>query len=122
MNISDVVVNQTTGMCLARERIPAGIVGATVTVHFADPIWDGLEKKVVFRGDELSKIADKFDGTTAVIPAEVIAEPGTALYFGIWGYAPDGSLQIPLIEVRLGRTERATDPGSDPEADPGLPI
>lgn len=105
-----------------RKRIPAGAVGLTVTVHFADPLWDRLEKTVVFRGRELEKIADRFDGTTAVIPAEVIAEPDTVLYFGIWGHEPEGILQLPLIEVRLGTTERATQPGSDPEADPTLPI
>lgn len=122
MNIANIVVNQTTGLCTMRRRIPAGVVGATVTVTFADPMWERMEKKVVFRGGELVKIADRFDGATAVIPAEVIAEPDTALYFGIWGYAPEGGLQLPLIEVRLGYTERATEPGSDPEADPGLPI
>lgn len=122
MNIANIVVNQTTGFCAARMRIPAGVVGATVTVTFADPLWDRLEKRVVFRGGDLVKIADRFDGTTAVIPAEVIAEPGTALYFGIWGHDPDGILQLPLIEVRLGQTERASEPGADPDADPDLPI
>lgn len=122
MNIANIVVNQTTGVCTMRKRIPAGAVGLTVTVHFADPLWDRLEKTVVFRGRELEKIADRFDGTTAVIPAEVIAEPDTVLYFGIWGHEPEGILQLPLIEVRLGTTERATQPGSDPEADPDLPI
>lgn len=122
MNIANIVVNQTTGICTMRKRIPAGASGLTVTVHFADPLWERLEKTVVFRGRELEKIADRFDGTTAIIPAEVIAEPDTALYFGIWGHEPEGILQLPLIEVRLGTTERATQPGSDPEADPDLPI
>lgn len=123
MNIANIVVNQTTGICTMRKRIPAGAVGLTVTVHFADPLWDRLEKTVVFRGsNKIEKIADRFDGTTAIIPAEVIAEPGTTLYFGIWGHDPEGILQLPLIEVRLGTTERATQPGSDPEADPDLPI
>lgn len=123
MNIANIVVNQTTGICTMRKRIPAGTVGAAVTVHFADPLWERLEKTVVFRGsNKIEKIADRFDGTTAVIPAEVIAEPGTTLYFGIWGHDPEGILQLPLIEVRLGTTERATQPGSDPDADPTLPI
>ena len=122
MNIADIVVNQTTGVCTMRKRIPAGAAGLTATVHFADPLWDRMEKKVVFRGRELEKIADRFDGTTAVIPAEVISEPDTVLYFGIWGHEREGILQLPLIEVRLGTTERATQPGSDPDADPTLPI
>lgn len=122
MNIANIVVNQTTGICTMRKRIPAGASGLTVTVHFADPLWERLKKTVVFRGRELEKIADRFDGTTAVIPAEVIAEPDTSLYFGIWGHDPEGILQLPLIEVRLGTTERATQPGSDPDADPDLPI
>lgn len=120
MEIAKIAVGSTTGCCLSRQRIPAGIVGATVSVSFTDPVWDDLEKTVVFRCDE-SRIAE-FDGETAIVPWEVVTQPGLRLYFGIWGHNPKSGLQIPLIEVYLGATELATDPGADPGADPELPI
>lgn len=120
MEIAKIAVGSTTGCCLSRQRIPAGIVGATVSVSFTDPVWDDLEKTVVFRCDD-SRIAE-FDGETAVVPWEVVTQPGLRLYFGIWGHNPQTGLQIPLIEVYLGATEVATDPGADPGTDPTLPI
>lgn len=120
MEIAKIIVNATTGRCLLLKRIPARIVGATVTVEFCDPVWDRLTKTVVFRGSE-TKIA-KFDGKTAVIPWEVVQEPGQVVLFGIWGSDPESDLQLPLIEVMVGTVEDATDPNADPSTDPTLPI
>lgn len=120
MEIARIEVGRTTGTCTRRGRIPAGIVGASVQVSFTDPVWHNLIKTVVFRGKE-TRIAE-FDGAVAVIPHEVVAEPGVTLYFGIFGHDPDSDLQIPLIEVRLGTTEAATDANADPGTDPTLPI
>lgn len=120
MEIARIEVGRTTGTCTRRGRIPAGIVGASVQVSFTDPVWHNLIKTVVFRGKE-TRIAE-FDGAVAVIPHEVVAEPGGTLYFGIFGHDPDSDLQIPLIEVRLGITEAATDANADPGTDPTLPI
>ena len=120
MEIARIEVGRTTGICTRRGRIPARIVGASVLVSFTDPVWDKLIKTVAFRGKE-TRIAE-FDGDVAVIPHEVIPEPGVALYFGIYGHDPDSDLQIPLIEVRLGTTEASTDADADPGAAPTLPI
>ena len=120
MEIARIEVGRTTGVCTRRERIPAGIAGASVQVSFTDPVWGNLIKTVVFRGKE-TRIAE-FDGNVAVIPHEVIPEPRIALYFGIFGHDPESDLQIPLIEVRLGTTEASTDADADPGTDPTLPI
>jgi len=120
MEIAKIQVSATTGRCLSIRRIPAKLVGGTVSVEFADSIWDRLSKTVVFRCGE-SRIAE-FDGTTAIIPWEILEEPGKRLYFGIWGNAPDAELQIPLIEVPIGVVETATDPDADPGTDPTLPV
>lgn len=120
MEIAKILVNQTTGHCMTRRRIPAGLVGGTVSVEFDDPIWDRLVKTVVFRGTEVK--AAEFDGKTAVIPWEALEHPGPYLFFGIWGSDPDSALQLPLIEVRIGPIEDATDPTADPGTDPTLPI
>lgn len=120
MEIARIEVGRTTGACTRRERIPAGIGGASVQVSFTDPVWDNLIKTVVFRGKG-TKIAE-FDGAVAEIPHEVIPEPRIALYFGIFGHDPNTDLQIPLIEVYLGTTEKSTDANADPGTDPTLPI
>lgn len=120
MEIAKVVVNQTSGCCTTRARIPAGIVGAKVSVSFSDPIWEGLQKTVVFRGAE-SRIAE-FDGTTAIVPAEAVAKAGETLFFGIWGFDAQRELQLPLIEVRIGIVEESTNPNHDPDTDPSLPV
>ena len=120
MEIAKILVNSTTGRCLTRKQIPARLVGGTVSVEFADPIWHRLNKTVVFRCEQ-SRNAE-FDGTTAVIPWELLQQPGKRLYFGIWGNDPDSDLQIPLIEVPIGVVEESTNPDSTPGADPTLPI
>lgn len=120
MEIAKIQVDATTGRCLSRKRIPAGLVGGTVSVEFAAPIWCSLSKTVVFRCEEI-KVAE-FDGMDAVIPWELVEKPGKRLYFGIWGNDPDSDLQLPLIEVPIGVVEESTDPNADPGTDPTMPI
>lgn len=121
MEIAQIVIQETTGSCILRKRIPAGLVGGTVSIEFASPVWQDLKKTVVFRGKD-TRIAGPFDGKTAVVPWEVLAEPDVQIYFGLYGYDPERNLQLPLIEVRLGQTVKATEPNADPGADPELPI
>lgn len=121
MEVAKVLVGSTSGGCLWRRRIPAGqAVGLKVSVDFSDPAWDAMTKTVVFRGTG-SRIAE-FDGKTAVIPWEVLEKPGTRIWFGIYGHNPETGMQLPLIEVNIGETERSTDPQADPGTDPTLPI
>ena len=120
MIIAKIRVNATTGVCVNRRRIPAGLVGGTVAVEFADPIWNKLAKTVVFRGN--GSYPAKFDGSLATIPWEAVSQPGHRLFFGIWGSDPDSGLQLPLIEVDIGVTETSTDPEATPGTDPTLPI
>lgn len=120
MEIAKIEIGKTTGICTSRRRIPAGIVGATVSVVFKDYVWNDLTKTVVFRGNG-SRIAE-FDGTVAVIPGDVVAEPGVRLHFGIWGHNPKTGLQLPLIEIPIGITEKATYPEAAPGVNPALPI
>jgi hypothetical protein len=121
VELAKIIVHKTTGHCLLRRRIPARAKKAVcVSVEFDDPVWDGLVKTVVFRGNG-KKIAD-FDGEIAIVPWEVLENPGPSLWFGIWGSDPDTGLQLPLIEVRIGTIEESTDPDADPGTDPTLPI
>lgn len=120
MNVAKILVGSTSGIVRDRDRIPAGAAGLTVSVVFTDPVWDDMMKTVVFRGTG-SKIAE-FDGKTAVIPWEVLTEPNVRIYFGVYGHNPDTGMQLPLIEVDIGCTERATDPQADLGTDPSLPV
>lgn len=120
MEIAKILVGATSGTARNRLRIPARAAGLTVSVIFTDPAWDNLTKTVVFRGTG-SRISE-FDGKTAVIPWEVLAEPGTRVYFGIYGTDPANDIALPLIEVDIGVTERSADPQADPGTDPTLPI
>lgn len=121
MEIAQIVIHETTGSCILRKFIPAGLVGGTVSIVFASPVWQDLKKTVVFRGED-TRIAGTFDGKTAVIPWEILEKPDVQIYFGLYGYDPERNLQLPLIEVRLGQTVKATEPNADPGADPELPI
>ena len=122
MEVAKIFVASTSGIARNRKRIPAGktVSGLTVSVEFTDPVWEDMIKTVVFRGTD-SRIAE-FDGKTAVIPWEVLTEPGVRIWFGIFGHNPDTGMQLPLIEVDIGVTERATDPLADPGTEPTLPI
>lgn len=120
MEIAKILVGATSGTVRNRLRIPARASGLTVSVVFTDPVWDSLTKTVVFRGTG-SRIAE-FDGKTAVIPWEVLSDPGTRVYFGIYGTNSKTGVQLPLIEVDIGITERSADPQTDPGTDPTLPI
>jgi hypothetical protein len=120
MEIAKILIGATSGMARNRLRIPARAAGLTVSVIFTDPVWDHLTKTVVFRGTG-NRIAD-FDGKTAVIPWEVLEEPGIRVYFGIYGTDSANDIALPLIEVYIGVTERSSDPQADPGAEPTLPI
>lgn len=122
MEVAKIFVGSTSGIARNRKRIPAGktVSGLTVSVEFTDPVWEDMTKTVVFRGTD-SRIAE-FDGKTAVIPWEVLTEPGVRIWFGIFGHNPETGMQLPLIEVEIGATERATDPLADPGTEPTLPI
>lgn len=120
MEVAKILVGATSGIAQSRLRIPAGAAGLTVSVIFTDAVWDTLTKTVVFRGTG-SRIAE-FDGKTAVIPWEVLAEPGARVYFGVYGTDSESGVALPLIEVDIGITERASDPQADPGTDPTLPI
>lgn len=101
-------------------KIPAGIVGATVSIEYTDPLWDGLTKTVVFRGVCTKDILNA--GTVVTVPPEVVASAGKPLHVGVYGVNADGKLIIPTLWADLGRVCSATDPSGDTSADPSLPI
>ncbi len=120
MNMATIVVSGVYAHARMYSTIPAGIVGATVTFEFIDPIWEGLTKTAVFQGAETRDVI--LTGNTAVIPAETVAKAGPMLKVGIYGVDAENNLVIPTLWAAIGGIRDAADPSGDPGTDPELPI
>lgn len=100
--------------------IPAGIIGATVSIEYTDSMWDGLSKTVVFKGAETRTIANA--GNVVTVPAEVVARKNVVLRVGIYGVDAEEKIAIPTLWADLKVVSDATDPSGDPATDPSLPV
>lgn len=100
--------------------IPAGIVGASLSIEYKDPMWEDLNKTVVFRGCQTKDIVNA--GDSVVIPAEVVEEQGIHIAVGVYGTDKYGEIVIPTIWASLGVTQSAADPSGDTSTDPQLPV
>lgn len=101
--------------------IPAGIIGGKVRMEYADPLWDGLSKTVVFRGRQITK--DVLNaGELVNIPPEIAARPGDSLFVGVYGTDVNGNIAIPTLWADLGRVRAAADPSGDTSTDESLPV
>lgn len=102
------------------KEIPRGITGATVRFEYADPMWDGLSKTVVFRGSGVTK--DVVDaGDEVEVPKEVVARAGQPLLVGVYGTSSDIP-GVPTLWANLGEIRGAADPSGDESTDPALPV
>ena len=120
MNIASIRVLGTFAVATVHERIPAGIVGATIRVSYDDPAWDGLTKTVIFKSNVTKDVITNDEIIT--IPAEVIEVPGSMLHIGFYGISSDGEVAIPTIWLLIGTAETAADPSGDTSTDPSLPV
>jgi hypothetical protein len=120
MNMATIVVSGVYAHARMYSTIPAGIVGATVTFEFTDPIWEELTKTAVFQGAETRDVI--LTSNTAIIPAETVAKAGTMLKVGIYGVDAENNLVIPTLWAAIGGIRDAADPSGDPGTDPELPI
>lgn len=97
------------------KHVPKGIKKAKVRFEYADPMWDGLSKTVVFRAGDVTK--DVLNaGELVEIPPEVVEEIGAILQVGVYGEG------IPTLWADLGLIRDATDPSGDESTDPSLPV
>lgn len=100
--------------------ITSGTVGMTAVFAF-DSVWDGLAKTAVFRGCKEKRIVPLYDDA-AVIPWEVLKEPGVWLSVGVYGTNTDGSLAIPTIWANVCMIRAGATGDGDPSADPTPPV
>lgn len=120
MELAKIEVRGTCAKVIYSRKIPKGIVGATITIKYLDPMWDNLVKTVVFRGCVTRDVID--DGKVVTIPHEVVERSNTPLIVGISGADADNNLVIPTFWADLGIVKDAADPSGDPSADPTLPV
>lgn len=120
MRIAEVKVGKTTCKATPLVPIPQGIVGATISIEYTDPAWDGLQKTVVFRGAVTKDVLDS--GSEVTIPAEVVSRAGIYLYMGVCGVDTANNVVVPTIWTELGFVHGAAAPSGDTSADPSLPV
>lgn len=114
-------VTDTTAQVVSRKPIPAGIIGAQVAFEFGCG-WEGRSRTVVFQAGEVTKDVVLSAGEdTAVIPAEVVAQPCHSLRVGIYG-ADSWGTALPTLWAELGRVHYGADPSGDESTDPSLPV
>lgn len=120
MRIAEVKVGKTTCKATPLVPIPQGIVGATISIEYTDPAWDGLQKTVVFRGAVTKDVLDS--GSEVTIPAEVVSRAGIYLYMGVYGVDTANNVVVPTIWTELGFVHGAVAPSGDTSVDPSLPV
>ena len=120
MRIAEVKVGKTTCKVTPLVPIPQGIVGATISIEYTDPAWDGLQKTVVFRSTVTKDVLDS--GSEVTIPAEVVSRSGIYLYMGVYGVDTANNVVVPTIWIELGFVHGAAAPSGDTSADPSLPV
>lgn len=116
MEIAKIAISGNQAAVFMRNPITSGTIGATVSFEF-DESWEGMTKTLVWRGSGVTK--DDLQAT-GVIPSEVVAEPNSSLFVGVYG-TKDGTA-TPTVWVNLGRIIPGADPSGDETTDPQLPV
>ena len=120
MEVARIKVSRTSITVLERNTIPAGLIGGTITIEYADASWGDLKKTVVFKGAVTKDVVT--DDNSVRIPGEVLAEAGKKLYVGVYGTDLVNKKAIPTLYADLGVIKAAADPYDDNTADPALPM
>lgn len=121
MEIAQIKVSGVRGMAIIYRPIPVGIVGGTVRFVFSDPLWDGLNKTVVFQAGDITK--DVLNpGELVVIPPEITRQVRRNVLVGVYGTDAQQNLVIPTLWATIGRVQDATSPSGDTSTDESPPV
>ena len=120
MIIAKIRVNGAIAKIVYRKVIPAGIIGAQVEFDYAEDIWHGLHKTVVFKGAVTKDVVT--DANIVTIPPEVVEKPFFRLRIGVYGVDADGNIAIPTLWEDIGAILDAAAPSGDTDTDPSLPV
>ena len=100
MIVAKIQVSGAIAHTLYKKVIPAGVIGAQVEFEYADDIWQGLHKTVVFRGPVTKDVVT--DANLVTMPPEVADNPLSMLSVGVYGVDAEGNLAIPTVWADLG--------------------
>ena len=120
MIVAKIQVNGAIAKTVYRKVIPAGIIGAQVELDYAEDIWRGLHKTVVFKGAVTKDVVT--DANIVTIPPEVVGKPFSRFRIGVYGVDDDGDIVIPTLWEDIGAILGATAPSGDTNTGPSLPI
>lgn len=120
MIVAKIQVSGAIARTLYKKVIPAGIIGAQVEFEYAEDIWKGLHKTVVFRGPVTKDVVT--DSNIVTMPPEVAEKPLSLLSVGVYGVDDNGNLAIPTVWADLGLVRESANPSGDPTTDPSLPV
>ena len=120
MIVAKIQVSGAIARTLYKKVIPAGIIGAQVEFEYAEDIWQGLHKTVVFRGAVTKDVVT--DENIVTMPPEVAEKPRSLLIVGVYGVDAEGNLAIPTVWADLGLVRESANPSGDPTTDPSLPV
>lgn len=120
MIVAKIQVSGAIAHTLYKKVIPAGIIGAQVEFEYAEDIWQGMHKTVVFRGPVTKDVVT--DANIVTIPPEVAEKPLSLLSVGVYGVDSEGNLAIPTIWADLGLVRESANPSGDTTTDPSLPV
>lgn len=120
MIVAKIQVSGAIAHTLYKKVIPAGIIGAQVEFEYADDIWKGLHKTVVFHGAVTKDVVT--DANIVTMPPEVAEKPRSLLIVGVYGVDAEGNLAIPTVWADLGIARESANPSGDTTADPSLPV
>ena len=120
MIIAKIRVDGVIARTVCIKAIPAGIIGAQVEFDYADDIWHGLRKTVVFKGAVTKDVVT--DANIVTIPHEVVEKPSFRLSIGVYGVDADGNIAIPTLWASIGAILDAAAPSGDTNTDPSLPV
>lgn len=101
-------------------RITSGTVGLPVEFTF-DSQWANFRKVAVFQAGNLTMSVD-MPATEAIVPWEVLMNPGVRLNIGVYGTNADGSVAIPTIWANVGVINIGVNPDEDQTITATLPI
>ncbi len=120
MEIAKIQVSKVSAEVVWQNAVPAGIVGATISVEYTDSCWQDFSKTVVFTGCETKDVL--CNGNVIPIPPEVVARPQHELFVGFYGIGQDRNLAVPTLRVSLGNIFPAANPSGDTSTDSTLPV
>ena len=110
----------TRAVIRAQQVLTVGLVGVPVRFSFSEK-WKCLSKVAVFRQGEVT-VDVLLPGNLAVIPWQVLQEPGVPVQIGVYGMDADGKTVIPTVWAVTEPVRPSADPNGGENLEPASPL